>query len=333
MNKLNRDDGTLDQLYGAAWSRHDDGPEPSAADFLAEHPDASPAERFDVLLTDQLLRWRCGRPRPIAEYLAEHPSQADDPEAILKLVQGEFLARLECGEAPDPESYARMVPGLAEAIRHQCEVDQWLTMPLPAGQSSMATTVDYQGGDGAGRADDGATDDGSRPTPESGRPVDLDAPLAEADFQLVRPLGAGGMGEVYEAVQKSLRKRVALKLIRREALDSPSRVRRFFAEARALARLRHPHIVGVHGIGRMSDGLYFLVMDLDDSRVRDPRGDRLIRPRRRAGRDRRRRDRACPFPRRDPPGPEAVQCAARRRRPAARDRLRPGQGLRRGRPG
>ena len=52
------------------------------------------------------------------------------------------------------------------------------------------------------------------------------------------------------------------KLLQREALDSPSRVRRFFAEARALARLRHPHIVGVHGIGRMADGRYFLVMDL-----------------------------------------------------------------------
>ena len=70
------------------------------------------------------------------------------------------------------------------------------------------------------------------------------------------------MGEVYEAIQKSLRKRVALKLIRREALDSPSRVRRFFAEARALARLRHADIVGVHGIGQTADGRYFLVMDL-----------------------------------------------------------------------
>ncbi len=98
-------------------------------------------------------------------------------------------------------------------------------------------------------------------TTRSGR-FDLDAPLREADFEVVRPLGSGGMGEVFEAVQKSLRKRVALKLIKREALDSPGRVRRFFAEARAVARLRHPHIVGVHGIGRMADGRYFLVMDL-----------------------------------------------------------------------
>ena len=70
------------------------------------------------------------------------------------------------------------------------------------------------------------------------------------------------MGEVFQALQKSLRKPVAVKLMYREALDSPSRVRRFVAEARALARLRHPNIVGVHGIGRMLDGRHFLVMDL-----------------------------------------------------------------------
>ena len=42
-----------------------------------------------------------------------------------------------------------------------------------------------------------------------------------------------------------------MKLMHREALDSPSRVRRFIAEARTLGRLRHPKIVDVHGIGRM----------------------------------------------------------------------------------
>ena len=254
MIRPNRGDETLDEQYSTIWSEHGDGPEPSAADFLAEHPDASISECLDVLLTDQLLQWRCGRSKPVADYLAEHPSLADDPEAILKLVQGEFLARLGHGEAPEPDSYIRIFPGLAEEIRLQCEVDRWLTLPSPSDPSSMPTTADYRGGD--------ATDDGSGPASASPLPADLDAPLSGTDFELVRPLGSGGMGEVFEAVQKSLRKRVALKLIRHEALDSPSRVRRFFAEARALARLRHPHIVGVHGIGRMADGRYFLVMDL-----------------------------------------------------------------------
>jgi serine/threonine protein kinase len=158
-----------------------------------------------------------------------------------------------------------MFPELAEAIRCQCEVDRWLTIPWEdAPGRAMATTVDYRTGEAdepAPNADQDQTDAGSpRPIPEL--PPDQDAPLREADFQLLRRLGAGGMGEVHEAIQRSLRKHVALKLIPREALDSPSRVRRFFTEARALARLRHPHIVGVHGIGRMADGRYFLVMDL-----------------------------------------------------------------------
>src|SRR5262249_17534041 len=161
------------------------------------------------------LRWRSGRPKPVGDYMAEHPSLADDREAILKLVQGEFLARLDRGEAPEPDSYIRMFPGLAEEIRLQCEVDRWLTLPLPARPSSLPGAVGDRGGDPVERAGD-ATDDGSGPAPASSLPADLDAPLPGADFELVRPLGSGGMGEVYEAVQKSLRKRVALKLIRPE---------------------------------------------------------------------------------------------------------------------
>jgi serine/threonine protein kinase len=260
-------DATLDERYAAAWLHH--GPTVSTADFLASYPNVSPPERLDVLLTDQLLRWRHGCPKPLGDYLAEHPSLAGDPESILKLVQGDFLARLECAESADPASYLRMFPELAEAIRCQCEVDQWLTIPLGPGHS-LAATVDYRISDAdhqvEGRGEDEDQDDetdsgGHEPTAPD-RPLAPDAPLREGDFQLVRRLGAGGMGEVHEAIQRSLRKHVALKLIPREALDSPSRVRRFFTEARALARLRHPHIVGVHGIGRMADGRYFLVMDL-----------------------------------------------------------------------
>jgi serine/threonine protein kinase len=261
MSRTFEDDQNLDEQYSDVWSTHGDGPAPSAAEFLAKHPNASPVERLDVLLTDQLLRWRRGCPKPVSDYLAEQPDLVDDPEAILMLIQGEFLARLEREEVPDPGAYMRMFPDLAEEIRLQCEVDQWLTIPFPSGQS-MATTVDYRisdPDDEAQAADQ--TDDGSL-RPALGPPLDQDAPLRESDFQILRLLGSGGMGEVYEATQKSLRKRVALKLIKREALDSPSRVRRFFAEARALARLRHPRIVGVHGIGRMADGRYFLVMDL-----------------------------------------------------------------------
>src|SRR5262249_49729703 len=126
-------DEALDEQYSGAWSHPGEDRPPSAADFLESHPDASPAERLDVLLTDELLRWRRGCPGSVAAYLGEPPTLADDPEAILKRVQGEFLARLEREEVPDPGSYMRMSPDLAEEIRLQCEVDQWLTIPAPTG--------------------------------------------------------------------------------------------------------------------------------------------------------------------------------------------------------
>jgi serine/threonine protein kinase len=269
MSEPIKPDTSLDETYSSAWSDHgkcvgtDHDSPPSAALFLASHPDASPAERLDVLLTDQLLRWRRGCPKRVGDYVAEHPTSTGDPEAILRLIQGEFLALLESDQAADPAVYMRMFPELSQEIGSQCEVDRWLTIPFEA-TPSLPGTADFPATDSEGDATAAEPNyvAGRSPGRTQEPPTEHYAPLREADFKRTRLLGSGGMGEVYEAIQKSLRKHVALKLIKRDALDSPSRVRRFFAEARALARLRHPHIVGVHGIGRMTDGRYFLVMDL-----------------------------------------------------------------------
>ena len=103
---------------------------------------ASPSERLDVLVADQLIRWRRGSPKLISDYLLEHPELKSDSEALLKLIQGEFLARIEREETPDAGLYMRMFPDLAEEIRLQCEVDHWLTIPSPPGKS-MATTLTH----------------------------------------------------------------------------------------------------------------------------------------------------------------------------------------------
>ena len=136
MSESNKTDTSLDETYSAAWSDLgegvgiDDDSLPSAADFLASHPDASLAERLEVLLADQMLRWRRGCPKLIGDYLAEHPTSTGEPETILKLIQGEFLALLETHQNPDPAAYARMFPELSQEIHTQCEVDRWLSNPL-----------------------------------------------------------------------------------------------------------------------------------------------------------------------------------------------------------
>jgi tRNA A-37 threonylcarbamoyl transferase component Bud32 len=79
-------------------------------------------------------------------------------------------------------------------------------------------------------------------------------------YRLLRVLGDGGMSTVYLAAQASLGREVALKLMRPEALEDEVSRRRFENETRTIARLRHPNIVGIHDVGRSSDGLPWFTM-------------------------------------------------------------------------
>jgi len=79
------------------------------------------------------------------------------------------------------------------------------------------------------------------------------------DFRVLREVGRGGMGVVFEAEQQSLGRRVALKVLPFGVADDERRRQRFEREARAAARLHHTNIVPVFGIGRQ-DGLCYYVM-------------------------------------------------------------------------
>jgi serine/threonine protein kinase/Flp pilus assembly protein TadD len=86
------------------------------------------------------------------------------------------------------------------------------------------------------------------------------APERLGDFRIVREVGRGGMGVVYEAEQISLGRRVALKVLPFAAAMDPRQLQRFKNEARAAASLRHEHIVQVHAVG-CERGLHFIAMD------------------------------------------------------------------------
>jgi serine/threonine protein kinase len=83
-------------------------------------------------------------------------------------------------------------------------------------------------------------------------------------YQLIRPLGSGAMGEVWEAEDTTLVRRVALKFVRPEAATDPAYQARLVREARALARLHHPNVVAVHDLEQASDGELFLALELID---------------------------------------------------------------------
>ncbi len=105
---------------------------------------------------------------------------------------------------------------------------------------------------------------------ESTQPEPFPEPLTElgylGDFRLLREVGRGGMGVVYEARQISLGRRVALKILPQALALDRRRLRRFQLEAQAAALLYHPHIVPVHAVG--SDrGVQYYAMQFIDGRT------------------------------------------------------------------
>jgi tetratricopeptide (TPR) repeat protein len=144
-------------------------------------------------------------------------------------VADEFTRRLQQGERPDPEAYARRHPHLAALLREVLPALQLLGAPAEAGQCAGV------------------------PEPAG----------ALGDFQLLREVGRGGMGVVYEAEQISLRRRVALKVLPFAAALDPRHLQRFKNEAQAAAQLQHAHIVPVHAVG-VERGVHYFAMQFID---------------------------------------------------------------------
>ena len=174
------------------------------------------------------------------------------------LVDG-FLERYRRGERPSLTEYTEKHPELAERIRAL----------FPA-----LLVMEELGG------------------PEARRPVENGAGLTAkvperlGDYLLLRRIGSGGMGVVYEAIQESLGRHVALKTLPSHQLGDATRLERFRREARAAARLHHTHIVPVFGVGE-DDGVHYYIMQF----IRGQGLDSVLREVKRLRRDLRARRR------------------------------------------
>jgi serine/threonine protein kinase len=85
-------------------------------------------------------------------------------------------------------------------------------------------------------------------------------------YRILSKLGEGGMGAVFQAEQISLKRTVAIKLLRPDVSASPMLLRRFNAEAEAVAKLRHPNTVSIYDFGQDTDGALFIAMELIEGR-------------------------------------------------------------------
>ena len=81
-------------------------------------------------------------------------------------------------------------------------------------------------------------------------------------YEIVAPLGSGGMGEVWLARDCKLNRQVALKVLPADLTQDPSRVARFQQEARAASGLNHPNVCTIHALGETPDGQQFIAMEL-----------------------------------------------------------------------
>ena len=93
-------------------------------------------------------------------------------------------------------------------------------------------------------------------------------------FRLIEPIGHGGMGVVWKALDTMLERQVALKTLPAELVQNPHRLARFEREAKFLAALNHPNVATIHGLHE-ADGVRFLTMELvagEDLSLRLSRG-------------------------------------------------------------
>jgi WD40 repeat protein len=229
------------QLW-AEWRR---GQKPDVDAYLRKAGQLTTAQIADVLRVDQRERWRLGE-RPRAEdYLKRYPALEDDPEKAFDLVYNEVLLLEERGEAPDLGTCLERFPEFEVLLREQFALHE-------------ALEAESAGADDAPAADE-ASERTQPPATDAFRWSDRSV----HGYQLLRQIGSGGMGVVYEAKQLGLLRRVALKMIQGGAHAAPEHRDRFRSEAAAAARLHHPNIVEIYEVGEL-DGCPYIAMEYVD---------------------------------------------------------------------
>jgi serine/threonine protein kinase len=165
------------------------------------------------------------------------PNSGEDPRILA--VAKEYQAEWETHGRPDRERYLARYPDLARILSDYLDgIDM-----LQRGAKALS---------GAGR-----------PAPR------FEPGLASGDhlgeFEIIREVGRGGMGVVYEALQTSLNRRVAVKVLPTTFASDRTRLQRFIVEAQAAAAVVHPHIVPVYAIGEDRNIPYYVMRLVDGS--------------------------------------------------------------------
>ena len=158
-------------------------------------------------------------------------------EALVAHLSEEFMERLKRGESLSIDEYIARYPDHADVIRDVLTSLQFMHL---AGADSLGMTI----------------------SPQDRIPVRGSL----GDYHILREIGRGGMGVVYEAEQISLGRRVALKVLPFASTLDARQLQRFKNEAQAAAHLHHPNIVPIHGTG-CERGVHYYAMQFIEGRT------------------------------------------------------------------
>lgn len=201
-------------------------------------------ELLDLLKADQRSRWQLGDSVSVETYLDRHPQLRADPQAILDLIGSEIELRRDRGETPTLTEYVQRFEKLETPLQEWFEAHPNPTVDLrahilPASILQNANSSLF-----------------------SIRQTDRSLPEVPG-YEILGELGRGGMGVVYKARHRQLKRLVALKMILTGASANAVSLIRFHTEAEAAARLQHPNIVQIFEVGEY-ESLPFLILEYVD---------------------------------------------------------------------
>jgi predicted ATPase len=221
------------QRYESAWRK---GPRPVIDEYLP----ADDRLRYHVLIelahVDLELRLKSGDAARVEEYLSRYPELASDRAAAVELIAAEYELRRRGESQLSPADFLLRFPSYSDELLEQ------ITRP----------TVARSGFD--------------RHSPRLQAGLFPQTPPEVAGYEILGPLGCGGMGIVYKARQESLERPVALKFLPAECAQDPVWLGRFRREARTASALNHPHICTIYDTGTCA-GRPFLSMEFIEGRT------------------------------------------------------------------
>ncbi len=222
-------DASIIVRYAMVWQKLH---APALANFLASTGELPAADRLAICCYDLRQRIERNLPARAEDYLTLAGDTLSHDEIVLDLIYTEYRARTDRGEAIAPESVAQRFPPLAERILRLLDVDRAFGSDSTVDASA---TDDWPGSNQAVIEQTKVQTDVSRPDAKAHSTL----PERIGRYPILRHLGRGGQGEVFQSMHPTLQIPVVIKWCRNEQTFDREQL---LAEGRALASLNHPNL-------------------------------------------------------------------------------------------